>query len=611
MKQPEPKRRPAPTGFSFDALLESDHSRRAVFVRLLRECLLPHWRIVSISVAAMITGAATAGVLPFLLQRVGDDVFVHKDAVLVYVLPALIALAVAVRALSDWVSTVAEGSLATKIVADLRIRMFDTLAAADLAWIQRVHSGRFVSTFVTDTATIDRAATRVMVGLFQNGASVIFLMGAMFCMDWRLSVVVLLGTPVAVLNLGRQRKRIRRAAGRSLSVAGDLNSALTQTLQSMRVVKAYGQERNEARRLHHIITNIRKFLMKTTRTRAAVGPLWQTLTGFGLAAGVFYGGWEGIYGDVTLGAFMGFMTAALLTFQPMKALASIQATLSEGLLAAERVFALIDYAPHVTEARGAPPLKVSAGAVSFKDVDFAYEGGGPVLSGFNLELPAGRKLALVGPSGAGKSTVLNLILRFFDPASGSVRIDGQDLRDVTIASVRAASALLTQDPVLFDDTIAANIAYGSEGAGAEEIAAVASAAAAHDFIMKLPEGYQTRVGEAGNRLSGGERQRIAFARAMLRNTPILLLDEPTSALDAESEAKVQRAMQRLLSGRTVIMIAHRLSTVQSADQIFYMEGGRVLESGTHSELVARRGKYARMVQTQLLGDEPQRASAGG
>jgi subfamily B ATP-binding cassette protein MsbA len=611
MKTPEKTTAPARPGFSFDTLLEADHSRMPVFMRLVREFVLPRWPVLLIALGSMVANAATAGIMPFLLQKVGDEVFVNKNAALLYLLPALIVLTVAIRAVSSWVSTVTEGSIGTRVVAEMRFRMFDTIAAADLAWVQGVHSGRFVSVFVNDSNAVDRSVVRVLSDLIKNGLSFVFLMGAMFYMDWRLSIIVLIGAPFAIVNLGRQRKRIRQSAGRSIRVSGDLNSVLTQTLQSMRVVKAYGQEATETKRLRTVVLNLRKYFMRTTRTRAAVGPLWETLMGLGFAAGVFYGGYQGIQGNVTLGQFMGFMTAALLVFAPMKALANVQATLAEGLLATERVFALIDYSSHVVEERHAQPLKVTAGAISFRDVTFAYDEAKPVLRGLDVELPAGKTLALVGPSGAGKSTVLNLILRLFDPQSGVVAIDGQDLKHATIASVRGASALLTQDPVLFDDTIAANISYGSEGASDEEIAAAAKAAAAHDFIMRLPEGYQTRVGEAGNRLSGGERQRVAFARAMLRNTPILLLDEPTSALDAESEAKVQAALERLIEGRTVVMIAHRLSTVQRADRIFYMEDGRIVEAGTHAELVARRGRYARMVQTQLLGDEPQAALAGG
>ncbi len=563
-------------GFSFDALLDQGHSRWPVFVRLIRECLLPHWRTGAILAAALIVNAVTGGAMPFLLKRVGDDVFVAKNEALVFVLPALIVLTIALRAIADWVATVAEGSLSTRMVAEIRLRMFNTIALGDLAWLQGIHSGRFVSVLVGDAASIDRNGTRVLIGIFKSVTSMVCLVGAMFYMDWLLSLIVMLGAPLAVVNLGRQRKRLRRAAGKSIREAGDLNSVLTQTLQSMRVVKAYGQEENETRRLGRIVHQLRKYFMQATRTRAAVGPLWEILIGFGFAAGVLYAGWRGVAGQLTLGEFMGFMTAALLALQPMKTLASIHASLAEGLLSAERVFALIDYTAHVTEKRGASSLKLAGGAISFKDVDFAYEDSAPVLSGFNLEVPAGRKIALVGPSGAGKSTVLNLILRLYDPLSGRVEIDGQDLHGVTIASVRGASALLTQDPVIFDELIVANIAYGSEGASEQDIVVAAKAAAAHGFITKLPKGYQSRVGESGNRLSGGERQRIAFARAILRNTPIVLLDEPTSALDAESEAQVQAAMERLLQGRTVVMIAHRLSTVQKADQIFYMEAGRIL-----------------------------------
>jgi subfamily B ATP-binding cassette protein MsbA len=597
--------------FTFDARPDEEFVAWPLFKRLLREAILPHWPLLAITLGGMLFMAATAGAMPFLLQQVGDKVFVAKDTTLLFVLPVLVVLLMVTRGVATWVTAVAEGSLSSKIVAELRLRMFDTVAAADLAWIQGFNSGRFVSAFINDVGVVDRAGTRVLTGLVRNGLTLVFLIGAMFYMDWRLSLFVLIGLPLAIFNLGKQNRRIRRAAGRGMEEAGHYNSMLTQTLQGMRVVKAYGQEAQEAQRLRRLVRNVRKYFMQATRSRASIGPVWEMATGFGIAAVLFYGGWQGIYGNVSLGHFMGFMTACLLAFQPMRALAGIHVAMTEGLLGAQRVFAVIDYASRVTEARGAKPLQVAAGAISFRNVDFSYESGGPVLSNFNLEIPAGRRLALVGPSGAGKSTVLNLILRFFDPAAGTILIDGQNVRDVTIASVRGASALLTQDPVLFDDTIAANITYGSEGASEEEMMAAAEAAAAHDFIMRLPEGYQTRVGEAGIRLSGGERQRIAFARAMLRNTPIVLLDEPTSALDAGSETKVQAAMDRLLTGRTVVMIAHRLSTVKKADLICCMEGGQIVESGTHAELVALRGRYASMVQAQLLGDEVQFAAAGG
>ena len=334
------------------------------------------------------------------------------------------------------------------------------------------------------------------------------------------------------------------------------------------------------------------------------------MTGLGLAAAIFYGGWQGIHGNVTLGHFMGFMAAAMLAFQPLKSLATTQATLSEGLLAAARIFALIDHASHVTEKPGAKPLQITRGAISFRGVDFAYEDSGRILADFNLEIAPGQKVALVGLSGAGKSTVLDLILRFFDPVAGAILIDGQDLRDATLASVRGASALLTQDPVLFDDTIGANIAYGSETADADAIAHAADAAAAHDFIMRLPHGYDTQVGEAGPAF----RRRAPAHRLCPRDAAQHADPAPRRAdqrARRQSEAKVQAAMERLLSGRTVVMIAHRLSTVKKADMICFMEGGRIMERGTHDELVARRGKYARMFQTQLFGEEPKLAVAGG
>ncbi len=459
-----PKSSKALNGFSFDAQAYEDVPAWPLFLRIVRECIKPHWGLFTISAVTMAISSATSGIIPILLQRMGDDVFVSKSKALLFALPLAMVGIITVRALCGWIGSVVDASLSTKIVAELRFRMFDTIAAADLAWIQGFPSGRFVSACINDVGAVNAAGTGIITGLFRNGLTFVFVFSAMFYLDWRMSLVVLIGAPVAVLNLNKQKKRIKRASGLTYQESGNLSSRLTQTLLSMRVVKAYGQETAETMHLRRVVRSLRKYAMRATRAGASVGPVWDIGIGFGVAAALFYGGWQGIYGTVTLGHFMGFIAAALIVVQPLKALSGIQTTLIQGLIAAARVFAVIDYPSHVTEKPGAKPLPITGGAISFRNVDFGYEEGRLVLSDFNLEIPAGKKVALVGPSGAGKSTVLNLILRFFDPDEGSVSIDGHNVRDATIASVRGAMALLTQDPVLFDEPIATNIRYGSEGA---------------------------------------------------------------------------------------------------------------------------------------------------
>jgi ATP-binding cassette, subfamily B, bacterial MsbA len=596
--------------FVTDSLTVADPRTWPVIARLMRESVLPHWPVLVLALGAMIAAAATAGALPFLMQVITDEIFADKNEQFLYTMPVLVIVIMAFRAAAEWTARVSDAWLGNEVVADLRVRMFDTLAKADLAWLQRTHTGRFVSAFVNDAPIVERAAARTVTAVVKNGLTVAALVGAMFYMDWRLALLVSIGLPFAAMFLGRQKRRIRGSVRRSLQESGDLGSMLTQTLQAMRVVKAYRQEAQEARRFGEIVRSIKRYLLRTARSHAAVGPVTEALSGLGLAAAIFYGGWQGIHGDLSLGQFTGFMTAAMLMYQPLKTLVTAQANLAEGVTAAARVFAIIDHQPRVVEAPDARPLRFDGGALTLRGVTFGYEVGEPVLTDFSLEVPAGSKVALVGPSGAGKSTVLNLVLRFYDPQCGQILIDGQDIRNATLASLRTGCVLLTQDPVLFDDTIAANIAYGSPGAAREDIVNAARAAAAHNFIMRLPAGYDTRIGESGLRLSGGERQRIAFARAMLRDAPILLLDEPTSALDAESEAKVQAAMETLLQGRTVLMIAHRLSTVKKADMICVVVDGRIVEQGDHESLVARGGYYARLFRTQFTGEAPGLAAAG-
>jgi subfamily B ATP-binding cassette protein MsbA len=341
---------------------------------------------------------------------------------------------------------------------------------------------------------------------------------------------------------------------------------------------------------------------KATRVRSGAHPIMETLGGIAIVVVILYGGWQVVEGVRTTGAFFSFVTALLLAYEPMKRLVGLNANLQEGLAAAQRVFAVLDTAPAIVDRPDAEPLRVTAGAIRFQGVRFAYGMDEPALAGIDLEVPAGRTVALVGPSGAGKSTIMNLIPRFYDVQAGAVTIDGTDVRTVTLASLRAHIGLVSQEVGLFDDTVRANIAYGRPGASDDEIVAAARTAAADEFIRALPQGLDTRIGAHGQRLSGGQRQRLAIARAALKNAPILLLDEATSALDTESERAVQAALARLMRGRTTLVIAHRLSTVMAADRIYVVEGGRIAESGSHGELLALGGRYARLYALQFAAE---------
>jgi len=579
--------------------------------RIFRSYLAPRWKVLALSIGSMILVAATTSLLPILLQSVADDIFDARDERMLYLLPPAIVIVFVVRSLADYVARVSEASIGNRLVADLRGQLFEKLAGADLGYLQRTHSAKFISVFMTDAQVVNSAAAQTLTAFASSALQVVFLAGTMLMFDPLLGTIALGALPFGVLLLRRQRSQMTSSVNRTLQGTGDLSSIVSQTLQGIRVVKAYDREAAMTGRARAIIDRTFDSIMQTTRMRAMSGPVAESLAGIGIAAAIFYGGVQGLKGGLSDGDFMGVIAAALLMYRPLKSLAGIQNVLYEGLIAAKRVFAILDADPNVVEKPAARPLVVTGGAIKFENVSFSYEHGKPVVDRVTLDIPPGHKVALVGPSGGGKSTLMNLVLRFYDPEIGRVLIDGQDVGEATVASVRKASALLTQEPVLFDDTVRSNIAYGSEEASEEAIIASAKAADAHEFIMRLPLGYETRVGEGGGLLSGGQKQRIAIARAMLRDAPILLLDEPTSALDAEAEARIQSALANLFGGRTVLMIAHRLSTVKKADLICVVDKGRIVESGTHDELVARDGLYANLNRTQLLGEQSAREEATG
>jgi subfamily B ATP-binding cassette protein MsbA len=579
--------------------LQADYTTGEIVARIWREHLRPRIGLLLLASFAMLLTAATTGAIPFLIQRTADDVFVAKNEEMVYWVTAAIVIVTIIKAIAEYIADVTVAYLGHRFIADLRIQMFAKLARADLNWIQTVHSGRLLAGFLNDAALIRQTASRSLVTLGENYLKVIILVGTMFYMDPRFSVLILIFMPIAWFMLSRQRRKMRKSTTKSLQETGDLSALITQTLRGMRIVRAYRQEEREEARAASTINRALEFTMRGTRARALSSPSVELLTGFGFALAIYFAGTKGVRGDLSLGHFMGFMTAALLIYAPLKSAATLQTQLQEGMAASSRVFGIIDLEISLSQASDAKPLELKHGEIEFRNVSYAYEPENSVLKGVSLTVPPGRTVALVGPSGSGKSTMVNLTLRFFDPDGGKVVIDGQDIKHVTVESLRDAIALVTQDPVLFDDTIGANIAYGAKPIDESQIINAAKAAAAHDFIVGLPKGYDTRVGEAGGLLSGGERQRIAIARAIYKDAPVLLLDEPTSSLDSEAEAKVQAALEGLMRGRTVLMIAHRLSTVKKADLICVLDQGRIVETGRHEELVAKGGLYTRLHRTQF------------
>jgi len=548
----------------------------------------------------MLVVAAIQPANAFLMKKLLDDVFVAKGGYgLLYLFSgAAFALAV-IKGFADYFQTVLMTTIGQRIVANIQVQLFERLIHADLAYFHHTPTGQLISRFTSDANMLRNAATQTLIGLGRDALTVIGLVGYMFYTDWVLALISFVFFPSAILPIRRVSQRMRKMSKNFQEEMGQFNTLLSQVFQGARHVKAYGMEAHETARAVAITQRIYGLVERVSRLRSAASPVMESLGGMAIAAIILYGGFQVMNGARTTGDFFSFVAALLLAYAPFKSLAGLQVSQQEGLAAAERIFQVMDIEPAIKDRPDARPLVVSGGTIRFEAVRFLYGEHTPALNGIDLEFPAGRKVALVGPSGAGKSTILNLIPRFYDVGSGTVSIDGTDVRDATLASLRGAIGLVSQEISLFDDTVRANIAYGRADASDSEIAAAAKGAAAHEFILGLPQGYDTLVGEHGIRLSGGQRQRLAIARAMLKSAPILLLDEATSALDTESERQIQDALRRLTAGRTSIVIAHRLSTIVDADLIYVIDQGRVAETGSHCDLLARQGRYARLWEMQF------------
>lgn len=498
------------------------------------------------------------------------------------------------------------------IVGDIQVRLFGAMIRADLARLRSQHSGGFVSSVLFDANLVREAFTNGVVNYTQHALTLVAVIAYMAWSDWRLTLIVLLGAPVIAFVMRRFGKRMRKATTGAMVETSNLSTALMENLDGVRLIKIENREAAEEARVGEVVARRQRHVIKSADSRAFAGPFSNLVAMIIVAAVMAYAGWRARDGSMTVGAFAAYIALLMAAGQSLRQVTNLQTVMSEGLTAARRLFGALDIQPEIREAPDAAPLTDGPVTVAFEQVSFAYgtrgvsgaEGGAPTLSEVSLTVAPGETVALVGPSGGGKSTLLSLLPRFYDVTAGAVTVNGRDIRELRLHDLRAKIALVTQEPFLFDDTIAANIAYGDPGATAEDIVAAAQAAAAHDFITALPEGYATRAGEAGLRLSGGQRQRIAIARAFLKDAPILLLDEATSALDTESEALVQAALERLMHGRATLMIAHRLSTVRNADRIHVIDGGRVVETGSHPELVGKGGLYSRLARQQSLESDP-------
>ncbi len=564
--------------------------------------LRPHWHALVIGTLLALVVSAAEGSIAWLVKPAMDGIFVRRDLLMLKVIPLAVLGAYLVKGAGRFGQSYLMASVGERVIARIRRELYAHIQGMPLSFFASLHSAELMTRVVSDVNRLARLSSTVLVMAVRHVATIVALLVVMFAREWMLALIAVAVFPAAgvtVRAIGRKLYTINKRAQEKIA---ELNVVLHESFAGTKIVKAFGRERLEQERFDHVNDRLLRLALKNQRTDQAAEPLMEVMGAVGLMGAFWYGGYRVISGALTPGEFFSFTAAVLLLYGPVRQLSRMVNTMQQSLSSMERVFEILDTPQAIVDAAGARALDGFTDRVVFENVSFCYpETPEPALRDISIEVNKGELVAFVGMSGAGKTTLMDLLPRFHDVSSGRITLDGHDVRDVTVASLRALMGIVTQETLLFHDSIEYNIAYGKPGATREEIERAARMAQAHEFIAALPDGCATQVGERGVKLSGGQRQRLAIARAFLKDPPILILDEATSDLDAESEFLVQQALSELMKGRTVLVIAHRLATVKNADRVVVVHGGRIAEMGTHDELMAREGGiYRRLATLQAL-----------